>query len=350
MSNYFENISDELKQYYNILSDEIPDFLNEYINTPEMQHQNGISTSCGTVYSKLYDQFFYSRLNHSVAVALIIWNFTKDKKQTLSGLFHDISTPAFSHCIDFLNNDYEHQESTEGLTREIIENSSEIMKLLKRDNIKVEEIFDYHMYPIADNDTPRLSSDRLEYTLTNGAGVVEKIWGMSDIKEIYNNIVIYKNEDGEEEIGFKDIEIAEKFVNTMSQLSINYRREKTAFSMQFIVEILKRLFNENYFAKEDLYKKSEAEIINIIENCKDEKIKEVFKIWRDGGEVHEENQAPENRFYVSIEKNKIRYINPLVNVNGEIKRIMDVSDSAKADIDKALNYRTKKYIYMNFDF
>ena len=48
-----------------------------------------------------------------------------------------------------------------------IADSKEIMNLLKRDNIKLEEINDYHKYPIADNDTPQLSSDRLEYSLSN---------------------------------------------------------------------------------------------------------------------------------------------------------------------------------------
>ena len=61
------------------------------------------SLSCGTIYSKMYNQMWYSSLEHSIAVALIIWHFTKDKKQTLSGLFHDIATPVFKHSIDFMN-------------------------------------------------------------------------------------------------------------------------------------------------------------------------------------------------------------------------------------------------------
>ena len=85
-----------------------------------MQKQAGISVSCGTYYSKMYNQMWYSSLDHSIAVALIIWHFTHDKKQTLSGLFHDIATPVFKHCIDFLNGDYMRQESTENLTTKII--------------------------------------------------------------------------------------------------------------------------------------------------------------------------------------------------------------------------------------
>ena len=158
-----------------------------------MQKQKEISVTCGTFYSNLYsDRIWYSSLDHSVAVALIVWHFTKNKKQTLAGLFHDIATPVFKYCIDFMNGDYETQESTEELTTQIIMQSKEIMSLLKRDGIQVEEIDNYHKYPIADNDAPRLASDRLEYTFSNGFGVTQKFWNLDEIKEIYSNIQILR--------------------------------------------------------------------------------------------------------------------------------------------------------------
>ena len=151
---YVEITNQLIKDYFNILSPEYPEWLNEYIETERMQKQQYISVTCGKVYSKLFNINNYSSLDHSIAVALIIWNFTHDKKQTLSGLFHDIATPAFKHCVDFLNGDYMNQESTEELTKILIQDSEDIMKLLKRDNITIEEVCDYHIYPIADNDTP----------------------------------------------------------------------------------------------------------------------------------------------------------------------------------------------------
>lgn len=57
------------------------------------------------------------------------------------------------HCIDFMNGDFECQESTEERTIKIIRDSKEIVALLNRDGIEIEEISDYHIYPIADNDT-----------------------------------------------------------------------------------------------------------------------------------------------------------------------------------------------------
>ena len=129
--NYLDNIDNKIKEYFNVLESEFPEWLIDYINTKELLQQQYISITCGTIYSDLFDShFFFSSLDHSIAVALIIWHFTKDKKQTLSGLFHDIATPVFKHCVDFLNGDYMSQESTEDLTTEIILNSKEIMSLL----------------------------------------------------------------------------------------------------------------------------------------------------------------------------------------------------------------------------
>ncbi len=155
---YIETLNPIIKEYFNILAPEgIPSFLYDYIHTKEMQRIGKISITCGTKYTKLFHhKFDFTNLEHSIGVALIIWNFTKDKKQTLSGLFHDIATPTFKHCIDFMNGDHQKQESTEELTTKIIKDSKEIMSLLNRDGIKLEEVDNYKLYPIADNETPKL--------------------------------------------------------------------------------------------------------------------------------------------------------------------------------------------------
>lgn len=158
---YIDSVDKRVLDYFNVLEPNFPEWLNDYIETKELLKQRYISVTCGKIYSNLFEiDFFFSSLDHSVAVALIVWHFTHDKKQTLSGLFHDIATPVFKHCVDFLNGDYMTQESTEDLTSKIIGSSKEIMDLLKRDNIKLEEVDDYHIYPVADNDTPKLSADR----------------------------------------------------------------------------------------------------------------------------------------------------------------------------------------------
>ena len=348
MSKYLETLNETIREYFSILSEEFPDFLLDYIETPRMQKQDKISVSCGTYYSKMFNiDLWYSSLQHSIAVALIIWHFTHDKKQTLSGLFHDISTPAFKHCIDFMNKDYEKQESTEDLTRTMILESKEIMELLQRDNISIDEVADYHIYPIADNDTPMLSADRLEYTISNGLGQVKKIWGLDEIKRIYSNIDIIEKDNKIPEMCFKDEEIAERFVEVMSELSILYMDDKRRYSMQFLADIMKKMSELGKITVKDLYELSEAEIINRIKSCKDYNICECFRIWQNGLDVKTSNKELANKYCVKIPAKK-RYINPLVKTSNGIFRISDISSIAKNNIDKCINYTFDRFIYMDF--
>ena len=340
MSKYYSNISKEIKDYFAILESNFPEWLNEYIDTRELLSQQYISVTCGTIYSNLFESdFFFSSLDHSVAVALIVWHFTHDKKQTLSGLFHDIATPAFKHCVDFLNGDYMNQESTEDLTTEIIKNSKEIMALLKRDNIEISEVDNYHLYPIADNDTPKLSADRLEYSLSN-ALFTYKLLDIKSIKEIYDDIEIQNNEENEMELGFKTKKVARNFVKVTSRLSIIYREDRTRYSMQFIADILKKLSDESKISKKDLYELKESEVIDIIESSK---YKNIFNLWRNAKKVKISKEKPENVYYVHHGA-KVRYINPLFNG----KRISKCCKIANQMIEDNLAYDMNNYVYLDF--
>lgn len=350
MSNYYENLNPEVKAYFKILSPEFPSWLLEYINTPEMERNGKISMSCGTDYSGCFNlRYWYSNLDHSIGVALIIWNFTHDKKQTLAGLFHDIATPAFKHCIDFMNGDSETQESTEERTTEIIENSKEIMSLLKRDKINLEEINDYKIYPIADNDTPKLSADRLEYNFSSGLTFF-RVWELDKIKKIYNNITIVKNENGIDELAFKDKSICEEYIHTISKLWPEWVSDKDRIVMQFLADMCKSMNNQGYLTIDDLYTLSEREIINKFLNCEDKYLSQSFKNFQNAKNVYRSKEIVKNKYCTNV-KPKTRYIVPLVLTKEDPVRINNISSRAKKDIDNYLNItREGYYIYFDFNF
>lgn len=326
--------------YFKILSPDFPEWLHDYINTKELQTQKHISMTCGTIYSGLFDSHtFYSSLDHSIGVALIVWHFTHDKKQTLAGLFHDISTPAFKHCVDYLNGDYLTQESTEDLTTEFIKKSPDVTSLLAKDHIEIKEVDNYHLYPIADNDTPQLSADRLEYSLSNSLFTYDLLT-LPEVKEIYDDLEIQTNESGEPELGFKTKSLARKFVKVTSQLSIIYRDDKTRFSMQFIADILKGLKNDSLITLEDLYDKKESDLINIIKHSKH---KDVWRTWQKAKKVHTSKTKPKSIYYVH-QSSKVRYIDPLC----QGQRISQTCQLAKNTIEKNLSYDMDNYVYLNF--
>lgn len=341
----------EIIEYFKILSNEIPDFIIEYANVPEMQRLKGISMVSACEHTKLIPyKFFHTRYEHSLGVALIIWHFTKDKKQTIAGLYHDIATPSFSHVVDYLHGDYEKQESTEELTQTVIKESKDIMKLLNRDNILLEEIVDYHIYPIADNNSPRLAADRLEYTLSDGL-VTQDAFSLESIDRIYNDLRVLKNEDGEDEIGFGDIKIAEEYLQRASIMwHLFSGNSENNMIMQFWTDILKKMAEEKYITEKDLYKFSEKEIVDKIKECPNERIRKAFEIFANSTEVGRSEVEVKDKYCISI-KAKKRFTNPLVLINndGQVKRISEISEKGKMIIEDIKSFEDSKYAYLNIN-
>ena len=149
---------------------EVPDFLTRAAETALMQRLGHIGMNCGCEYTS-FPRFAggkqYSRLLHSLGVGMIVWKHTGDPAQAMAGLLHDVATPVFAHVIDFMKGDYLTQEATEDGTLEMIAQSPEMQNVLHEFGLKTEQVSDYHLYPVADNDSPRLCADRLEYTLGN---------------------------------------------------------------------------------------------------------------------------------------------------------------------------------------
>lgn len=349
MGDYFKNLDIARQNYLKVLSEDFPEWLFEYIECEEMQRLSGISMLCGTDYSAIFNyKMFNSVLDHSVGVALMVWNFTKDKKQTIAGLFHDIATPTFKHCIDFMNGDSENQESTEERTEQIIRNSQKIMSLLQKDDIKVEEVCDYHIYPIADNDTPRLSADRFEYTFSNGL-FLYNIWNVEKIKSYYNDIVVLKNEDGEDELGFKTKEICKDFLKTIIPIFARYDSDENRTVMQFYADIIKSLNVKGLISIDDLYEMSEDDVNSLILNSGDRYLVESFKKFQLATEVFGSEEPVSGVYCISV-KGKKRYIVPLVKVGEGAKRITEIDEESKKLVNDYLTLKRSKYTGFNFDF
>ena len=110
--------------YYKSLLGEVPSFLKKYLTVPSMERLKGIGYFCGMdrASKEIYNfREPITRYDHSLTVALMTYRLTHDKKATLAGLFHDVGTPCFSHVVDYMNQDFEKQESTEEFTEEILE-------------------------------------------------------------------------------------------------------------------------------------------------------------------------------------------------------------------------------------
>lgn len=113
---------------------------------------------------------YISRYDHSLTVSLLVYKLTKNKIATLAGLFHDIATPCFSHVIDYMNKDYEKQESTEKYTENILMQDEYLKKCLEEDNLNIDNVINFKKYTIVDNDRPKVCADRIDGVILTGIG------------------------------------------------------------------------------------------------------------------------------------------------------------------------------------
>ncbi|MBQ9903123.1 MAG: hypothetical protein IJM51_12195 [Clostridia bacterium] len=324
---------------WRLYSAEMPDFLARLSETPPMQRLKQIGMNCGCEYVALHANDMcrrYTRFEHSVGVALIVWYFTHDARQAIAGLFHDISTPAFAHVVDFLNGDHLTQESTESRTAGMIENSPEIQAILNELNLTTADVCDYHLFPIADNPSPRLSADRLEYTFGNF--IQYGVCGSDEIARFYGDLSAGINEHGQPEIIFNTPGIAEEFSLFSMQCSYVYISDSDRFTMEYLAEVLKRAIQEpSGLTVDDLYTTEERVIRKLKKNGINNNIWYTYTKIK---AVQRTSRPIPDTFCVKVNA-KRRYLDPYVK---EIGRVTQFSESYRKEVDKFLAIRFDEWL------
>lgn len=309
--------------------EEIPPVLAQLCSTPPMQRLQDVGMNCGCEYTsfpKFRQCASYSRYDHSLGVGLIVWHFTQDEKQAVSGLLHDISTPVFAHVVDFMNGDYLTQESTELDTEQVIRSSAELLRVLEEFGLSVPEVCDYHVYPIADNDTPRLSSDRLEYTFGNALN-----FGFADkdkLSELYRDLRVGTNEECAPELMFQTPELALFFARTALSCSKVYVSDEDRFAMEALANRLTQAISRSVLSREDLMR-TEADVIGKL--CAHPDCVADWKQYRGFSRLLTSAQQQPGEWYrVSAKK---RHIDPMIQGRG---RVSEVFPAFKAALDAYL--------------
>lgn len=285
----------------------IPKFLIKYLKVPALLRLKKVGYFCGMDYASknIYNfREFISRYDHSLTVSLLVYKLTKNKIATLAGLFHDISTPSFSHVIDYMNKDYEKQESTEEYTEKIMKNDKYLEKCLKIDNINIDDIINFKKYTIVDNDRPKVCADRIDGVILTGFAWTKNI-NKKDIKLIVNNLCIFKNEEMEDEIGFMSEDIAKKVLEVSKSIDIYCHTKEDNYMMNLLAKITKLAIFNNYIKYDDLYSFNEEELFSLLKNIKDEKLSKLIYEF--------ENINKEDIPLLSYPNIKERKINPIVN-------------------------------------
>lgn len=278
-----------------------PEFLNKYLDTPCLKRLKKVCYFCGMDYASKDIYNFkekITRYDHSLTVALLTWKCSKDKKATIAGLFHDIATPCFSHVIDYMNKDYENQESTEENTEKILKGDVYLNKCLEEDNIDIEDIINFKQYNIVDNDRPKVCADRLDGVILTGISWTKNV-DYKDIKDIINDIEIYDNE-----IGFKTKNIANRVLEISESIDIYCHSNEDNYMMQLLADITKYGIDNEYITYEELYVANEEEIMSKLKQTNDVRLLKYLDKF--------ENITADEIPTFDLPNVKIRDLNPLV--------------------------------------
>lgn len=345
-------MKDFAAEYHKLLCRDFPLWLYDYASLPLVRRLEGVGLLCGTDWTPLYSNaFFYSRYDHSLGTALILWNFTRDKKQTLAALFHDIATGVFSHVNDFRKGDALKQEISETQTFEILSQDAALRQLLLRDGIELEEIADYHAYPLCDNEIPRLSADRLEYMFPSNLALASKnagrVWTFSEISKIYGNLCILKNGEGLEELGFSDLNLAELYTEGFCDCALILQRNENKLALNMLGKIVNLAIEKKLITEKDCLTLPEKKVIEIFDEYaqkNDTYLSALIKKWRTMTEIQRFEREPGENFYSVHLDVKKRFIDPLVMLPGKKpERVSVLSLRAKKSIQTLLSFNDSQY-------
>ncbi len=260
----------------------IPEFLNKYLTLPSLNRLKDVGYFCGMDYasSNIYNfKEYISRYMHSLSTSLLVYYLTKDKRYTLQALFHDISTPVFSHVIDYMNKDYIYQETTEEFTELILKSDKKLLEYLELDKIPLDNLVNFKFSTIVDSPRPKMCADRLDGIILNGS-YWTKTLNKKDIFNIIKSTELYINEESIPEIGFNNITAYNKVVETNDLTNIEMHSNYDNYMMELLANITRHLINKEYIKYEDLYFLTENKIFELINNIEDKEIKEYIFLFK----------------------------------------------------------------------
>lgn len=160
---------------------EIEPIAQELLALPELQRLDGIS-QMGYLPQARKEQD-YTRLEHSLGVYALECLIADTQEARISGLLHDVSHTAFSHCTEYAveREDVTSMTMQDDMHPDYIR-SSGIPDILEQHGIDTDRIIHEANFPLLERNLPDLCSDRIDYCLRGGyyAGYVSS----TGIKEL----------------------------------------------------------------------------------------------------------------------------------------------------------------------
>lgn len=190
-----------------------------------------------------------NRFEHSVGVYGWLKRYGAPLAEQISGLIHDVSHTAFSHCSDYVLA-AKGQEEFQKYQDDIFEHfvlKSEIPEILKRHDCDIGYILDDKNFPLKETELPDLCADRIDYSVRDM--LIHKKITVSVVNELLDNLTVQ-----DKKWVFKNLAGAKQFAEIFSTANTElYCGIKSAVMFQTVSDYLRYALDKKYIVKADLF-------------------------------------------------------------------------------------------------
>lgn len=284
----------------------------ELINTPQIQrlkkiHQNGI--------------FFYflpsvntTRFEHSLGVYWILKEFGATLEEQVVGLLHDISHGVFSHVMDSFYETYGEENYQELIHHQYFKDN-QVTHILENYEFNPQSIAALDKWPLVDGPLLNICADRLQYCLGDAitVGRIDAKTAQKFIKDliIKDKKFIFQNKDLAKEFAALSLWMCQNW------WSANFG----SYSYSLIKEILKKALVKDIITEADFLTNDEL-VIHKLENSGDQEIISLMSRLKN---LKKEMVVEDKNDYEYLrDVSKMRAVDPLVKVNGQLRRVTEI--------------------------
>ena len=346
---YIDTRNEKLRELHSIYSQDISDYIVSLSDSKFLNRISDISKNRG-IERALFNvfPFDYSRLDHSFGVACILEHFKQNTLYITMGLLHEAHKPAFSFSVDYLIEYFKMKDFEKKTLFDVLVNSQNYLDEALSREISIPELIKYKNYKLGFATFPKLSAETLEFILSNA--FFTNLCEDKEIMELYNNISICKNEDGDDEFCFSNVYLAAKFCRISIEIGRKRRSYEAKITEQLLADVLMLMIRREEISLDDLYKYSDVDLVKIGKSSTDRRIQEGWQQIETLCKVYTKFNPTNDRskYCVKVEDRSI-YIDPLVKTKMGNFRLSSISENIEKEINTYLETDTDMYMYIDYE-
>ena len=249
-----------------------------------------------------------TRFEHCIGAWYLSSRYNRPLEEQIASLLHDLPHTAFSHVIDNVVEDKNHEYHDRFLEKVILD--SEIPQILEKHQTSLDKILAKESFPLLNNNLPDISVDRWDYFMRDGysGNLIPK----ETIALFLNNI-----KEKDEKFYFTDIRVASLFsILFMNCSRLLWLDPSSHGSFFLLAEAIKTALKKEYITEQDFFTNDDI-LMEKLRQTNDPEITTYLERLKPNKEFH---YAPKDQaeFYGF---NKTRSVNPWVLQDNKLQQL-----------------------------